>query len=132
LTFQKGDHNVITTNFAIAEDMHAVGFVFLGLLLTTLAELPRPVPSTYQMPATDDDTLQRLLTDIFDKDMNQFREFVLEEDIWSNLVALLDENDKSGWKVLETLVLARENAAKRKDTDQLFTIRGLLSSPFFQ
>jgi serine/threonine protein kinase len=132
LSFQKGDHNVLTTNFAIAEDMHAVGFVFLGLLLTTLAELPRPVTSTYQMPATDDDTLQRLLSDIFDKDMNQFREFVLEEDIWSNLVALLDDNDQSGWKVLETLVLARENAAKRKDTDQLFTIRGLLSTPFFQ
>ena len=132
LSFQKGDHNVLTTNFAIAEDMHAVGFVFLGLLLTTLAELPKPVSSTFQMPATDEDTLQRLLSDIFDKDMKQFRDFVLEEEIWSNLVALLDENDQSGWKVLETLVLARENAAKRKDTDQLFTIRGLLSTPFFQ
>jgi serine/threonine protein kinase len=132
LNFQKGDNNVLTTNFAIAEDMHAVGFVFLGLLLTTLADLPKPVSSTYQMPATDEDTLQRLLGNIFDKDMVQFREFVLEEDIWSNLVALLDENDRSGWRILETLVLAREKAAKNKDTDQLFTIRGLLSSPFFR
>ena len=132
LNFRKGDNNVLTTNFAIAEDMHAIGFVFLGLLLTTLAVLPKPVASTYQMPATDEDTLQRLLGDIFDKDMKQFREFVLEEDIWLDLVTLLDENDKSGWRVLETLVLAREKAAKNKDTDQLFTIRGLLSSPFFQ
>jgi serine/threonine protein kinase len=132
LNFRKGDHNVLTTNFAIAEDMNAVGFVFLGLLLTTLAELPRPVTSTYQMPATDDDTLQRLLSDIFEKDMQQFREFVLEEDVWSNLVALLDENDRSGWKVIEILVLAREKAAKNKDTDQMFTIRGLLSSPLFK
>ena len=53
------------------------------------------------------------------------------EDIWSKLVALLDENDGAGWKVLETLVLAREKAAKNKDTSQLFSIRGLLSNPFF-
>jgi serine/threonine protein kinase len=132
LNIQMGDNNILTTNFAIAEDMHAAGFVFLGLLLTTLAELPQPVSSTYQMPATDEDTLQRLLGDIFDKDMTQFREFVLEEDIWSKLVTLLDENDRSGWRVLETLLLAREKAAKNKDTDQIFTIRGLLSTPFFQ
>jgi serine/threonine protein kinase len=132
LNFQRGDNTVLTTNFAIAEDMHAIGFVFLGLLLTSLAVLPKPVSSTYQMPATDEDALQRLLGDIFDKDMKQFREFVLEEDIWLDLVTLLDENDKSGWKVLETLVLAREKAAKNKDTDQIFTIRGLLSTPFFQ
>lgn len=132
LNFQKGDNNVLTTNFAIAEDMHAIGFVFLGLLLTTLAVPPKPISSTYQMPATDEDTLQRLLGDIFDKDMEQFREFVLEEDIWLDLVSLLDENDRSGWRVLETLLLAREKAAKNKDTDQLFTIRGLLSTPFFK
>jgi serine/threonine protein kinase len=132
LNFRQGDNNVLTTNFAIAEDMHAVGFVFIGLLLTTLAELPKPISTTYQMPATDEDTIQRLLGDIFDKDINQFREFVMEEDIWSNLVTLLDENDKSGWKVLETLIVAREKAAKNKDTDQIFTVRGLLSTPFFQ
>jgi len=58
------------------------------------------------MPATDEDTLQRLLGEIFDKDFEQFREYVEAEDIWSNLVQLLDESDGSGWKVLETLVLA--------------------------
>jgi serine/threonine protein kinase len=128
LNFRKGDNNIATANFAIAEDMHSIGFVFLGLLLTSLAELPNP---NYQMPATDDDTLQRLLGVIFEKDFDQFREYVNAEDIWSNLVALLDENDRSGWKVLETLVLAREKAAKSKDTEQMFTIRGLLANPFF-
>lgn len=128
LNFRKGDNNIATANFAIAEDMHSIGFVFLGLLLTSLAELPNP---KYQMPATDDDTLQRLLVEIFDKDFDQFREYVEAEDIWSNLVELLDDDDGSGWKVLETLVLAREKAAKNKDTEQLFTIRGLLSNPFF-
>lgn len=128
LNFRKGDSTCATANFAIAEDMHSIGFVFLGLLLTSLAELPN---QKYQMPAADEDTLQRLLGEIFEKDFDQFREYVEADEIWSNLVALLDENDASGWKVLETLVLAREKAAKNKDTDQIFTIRGLLSNPFF-
>jgi serine/threonine protein kinase len=127
LNFRKNDNNCATANFAIAEDMHAVGFVFLGLLMTSLAEPKDP----RQMPATDEDTLQRLLGEIFDKDFDQFREYLEADEIWSSLVALLDENDSAGWKVLETLVLAREKAAKNKDTDQLFTIRGLLSNPFF-
>lgn len=128
LSFRQGENSIATTNFAIAEDMNALGFVFLALLLSSLAELPNP---EYQMPATDEDTLQRLFGDIFDKDMEQFREYVEAEDIWSNLVNLLDENDGAGWKVLETLLLAREKAAKNKDTAQIFTVRGLLSNPFF-
>jgi serine/threonine protein kinase len=128
LNFRKGDCNCATANFAIAEDMHAIGFVLLGLLLTSLAE---PPSSNYQMPATDEDTLQRLLGEIFEKDFDQFREYVEADEIWSKLVALLDENDASGWRVLETLVLAREKAAKNKDTDQMFNIRGLLSNAFF-
>jgi len=129
LSLRKGENSIASANFAIAEDMHALGFVFLGLLLTSLAELPDP---NYQMPATDEDTLQRLLSDIFNKDFAEFREYVEAEDIWSNLVELLDENDGAGWKVLETLVLAREKAAKNKDTSQMFTVRGLLANPFFK
>ena len=126
LSFQEGESSIATTNFAIAEDMNALGFVFLALLLSSLAELPS---ADYQMPATDEDTLQRLFGEIFDKDINQFREYVEAEDVWSNLVDLLDENDGAGWKVLEALLLAREKAAKNKDTMQIFTVRGLLSNP---
>jgi serine/threonine protein kinase len=128
LSFRKGDNNVATANFSIAEDMHALGFVFLALLLNSLAELPNP---NFQVPNTDEDTLQRLLGEIFEKDMDQFRDYVEAEDIWTDLVQLLDENDRAGWKVLETLMLAREKASKNKDTQQLFSIRGLLNSPFF-
>lgn len=128
LYFRKGDATVASTNFAMAEDFHALGFVFLGLLLTSLAELPTP---DAPMPATDEDSLQRLLGDIFDKDFAQFREYVEEEDVWGPLVGLLDRNNGAGWTVLETLMLAREKAAKTKDGSQLFTIRGLLSNPFF-
>lgn len=129
LRFRKGDNNTSTANFAIAEDMHALGFVFLGLLLTSLAELPN---AKYQMPATDEDSLQRLVGEIFDNDFEEFRAYVEAEDIWSNLVEWLDENDKAGWRVLETLLLAREKAGKNQDTTQLFTVRGLLANPFFR
>ena len=128
LSFRKGESSIAATNFAIAEDMHALGFVFLALLLSSLAALPGP---SYQMPTTDEDTLQRLFGEIFDKDMSQFREYVEAEEIWTDLVRLLDDQGGAGWKVLETLLLAREKAAENKDTSQIFTVRGLLSNPFF-
>jgi serine/threonine protein kinase len=61
--FRRGDNSLAATNFAMAEDLHALGFVFLGLLLSSLAELKR---LDTPVPATDEDTLQRLLSEIFD------------------------------------------------------------------
>jgi serine/threonine protein kinase len=128
-SFRKGDNSLAATNLAMAEDLHAMGFVFLGLLLSSLAELPSP---DYPMPATDEDTLQRLLGEIFEKDISQFREYVEADEVWSNLVELLDENDGAGWNVLETLFKAREKAAENKNSLQVITARGLLKNPFFQ
>jgi serine/threonine protein kinase len=127
-SFRKGDQSLNASNFAMAEDLHALGFVFLGLLLSSLAELPR---ADFPMPATDEDTLQRLLGEIFGKDVNQFREYVEAEEVWSSLVDLLDENNGAGWSVLETLFLAREKAAENKNSLKVITARGLLSNPFF-
>ena len=118
------------TNFAIAEDLHALGFVFLGALLTTLAE---PKTENYKMPDTDEDSLQRLLGEIFDKDIEEFREYCEAEDIWSNVVALLDENDGAGWELINKMCFARERAGKLgNDSLQLVTARGLLANPLFQ
>lgn len=127
-SFFEGERSIAATNFAIAEDMHALGFVAVGLLLSSLAEVESVATP---MPATDEDTLQRLLGDIFDKDVEQFREYVEAEDVWTSLVGLLDENERAGWKVLETLFMARERAAKLKESELILTSRGLLSSPFF-
>lgn len=128
-SFRKGETSLGVTNFAMAEDLHALGFVFLGLLLSSLAELPS---ADTQMPSTDEDTLQRLLGEIFDKDIGQFREYVEAEEVWGNLVELLDEDDSAGWKMLETLFKAREKAAENKNSLQIITARGLLSNPIFQ
>lgn len=120
--------SIASTNFAVAEDLHALGFVFLALLLATLAEIPI---ASYRMPATDEDTLQRLLGEIFEKDIKQFREYVEAEEIWAKLVGLLDADGGVGWKLLETLFLARERAAANKDDPNILSARGLLSSSFF-
>jgi hypothetical protein len=85
----------------MAEDLHALGFVVLTLLLTSLAQVPTP---EYKLP--DEDTLQRLLTDIFEKDMEQFHVYVEAEEVWSNVIELLDDNENAGWEFLESLLFA--------------------------
>ena len=131
LTIRPGQEtNVQIANFAMAEDMHALGFVILALLLNSLAEL---VTVEDPMPPTDEDSLQRLLGEIFDKDVKgQFREYVENEEIWSNLVVLLDEDDGAGWNVLDSLMNAREKAAAATTQENLISVRGLLNNPFFQ
>jgi len=124
LHFQQGESSSATMAFAMAEDLHALGFVVLGLLLSALAQVPTP---EYTLPATDEDTLQRLVTDIFDKDLEQFREYVEAEEIWSSLVDFMDETE--GWDFMESLLFARERAAAGESV----TARELLSSsPFLQ
>jgi hypothetical protein len=134
LYFKKGESSILSTNFAIAEDMHALGFVFLGLLLTALADVPQSWNPKEQavLPATDEDSLQRLLGEIFNKDVKgQFRDYVEAEECWANVVRLLDDNKGAGWTILETLICAREKVAANRDATQILSVRGLLSNPFF-
>ena len=128
LDIVKGATMLESKSFAIAEDLHALGFVFIGLLLSSLAEIPR---QEYKMPPTDEDALQRLMSDIFDKDMDEFRDYVDAEDIWSGVVGLLDENDGEGWRALEQMCFARENVVDNLASGQILTVDGVLSSPFF-
>lgn len=128
LNIVKGGSMLESKCFAIAEDLHALGFVFIGLLLSSLAEIPR---QEYQMPPTDEDALQRLMSDIFDQDMDEFREYCEAEDIWSNVVAMLDENDGEGWGMLEQMCFARENVVDNLASGQILTCQGILSSRFF-
>mmetsp|Transcript_33823 Transcript_33823/g.49723 ORF Transcript_33823/g.49723 Transcript_33823/m.49723 type:complete len:622 (+) Transcript_33823:62-1927(+) len=116
------------TNFAMAEDLHAVGFVFLGILLTTLAE---PPTSNFNMPSTDEDQLQRLLGEIFKKDMEEFRDYCEAEEVWDNVVELLDKKNGAGWDLIESLCFARERASEIQGSPTMVTARALLSSPFF-
>lgn len=133
-----------TTSFAMAEDMHALGFVILGMLLTTLADIVTP---SAQMPPTDEDSLQRLLGEIFEKDMGAFREYCADEEYWTKVVEILDGSDSDqseidsdgtaklgdGWELLEALMFARERVAENvKNGTPPVTARMLLDSPFFK
>jgi hypothetical protein len=126
----------LAVELAKAEDLHALGFVFLGLLFGTLAE---PATASAPMPPTDDDTWQRLFSDIFEKDMMAFREYCADEEVWSSVVELLDGEEGAGWNLLGGLLLAREGVVelsrngKRKEEELLLlpSARSLLSSPFF-
>jgi hypothetical protein len=118
--------------FSKAEDLHALGFVFLALLFTTLAE---PATLSAPMPPTDDDSWQRLFAEIFEKDMNEFRDYCTNEEVWANVVELLDMEEGAGWSVLGALLLARERVVEwYEDSEerQLTSARMLLNSPFFQ
>ena len=85
----------------------------------------------YKMPDTDEDSLQRLVTEIFEKEMDEFREYCSAEDFWSKLVNLLDENDGAGWSLLREMCFARERAAENKEEFSVLTARGLLSNKLF-
>ena len=129
LDIQDGLSSIESKSFAIAEDLHALGFVFVALLLSSLAEVK---DANYAIPNTDEDALQRLMNDIFERDMEEFKEYCEAEDVWTYVVALLNENNGAGWDVLEKMCFARESVAKNLETGRILDANGLLSSPFFQ
>lgn len=123
LSFSEGKLTKEVKDFCQAEDLHALGLVFTALLLTSLAEVDG---LTSKIPATDEDTLQRLMTDIFEKDILQFREYVDAEDMWDKVVDMLDA--MRGWELLSDLCFARESV----QDGRMKTAEELLDSTFFQ
>jgi len=87
--------------------------------------------------ATDDDTLQRLFSEIFGKDVDELREYYANEDVWSEVVSLLDMEERAGWDLLGKLLLAREEVSdwykNGGDEDvELTSAQVLLGHPFFK
>ena len=117
-----------------AEDLNALGFSFLAMLFTALAE---PVTLTAPMPATDNDGWQRLFSEISEKDMEQFRDYCSNEEVWDSVVELLDRDDGAGWDLLGGLLLAWERLTEWykdgcKEGVELVLAAGLLPHRFFQ
>lgn len=88
------------------------------------------------MPANDDDTWQRLFSEIFEKDMDNFRDYCANEEVWDSVVEVLDREEGAGWDLLGDLLLARERLGEwYKEEDEgkdLVSSSALLSHPFFQ
>lgn len=104
------------------------------MLFTTLAE---PATLSAPLPATDDDTWQRLYSDIFNKDMEQFREYCKNEEVWEEVVGLLDQKDGAGWALLGSLLSSRERLSdwynsEERLLDEIVSADDLLSHPFFE
>lgn len=127
LDIRQGSTSLETKSFAIAEDLHAMGFVFVALLLSSLAEIPS---DDYVMPPTDEDSIQRLLADIFKKDIQEFRYYCEAEQIWGPLVELLDEKDGAGWDLLDKMLFSREAVADNLRKGYILTANSLCASPF--
>jgi hypothetical protein len=108
--------------------MNALGFLFLGLVLSSLAESNgnTAVPARLKIHA-----LQRLLGDIFEKDMKHFRDYDENEDVWNNVVEWLDEEKGTGNASTDKRTSGSPSQTRR-DGSQIVTILGLLANPFFQ
>ena len=100
-----------------ADDLHALGYVLLELILgASVADgaadaeisdvVPRPPPDLQQ--------LKRLVEDVFEGDVCVgFRRYCEEEPDWAPAVRLLDEGDRAGWRLLQSLVECREASSER-------------------
>jgi hypothetical protein len=113
-----------------ADDLHALAYVLLELVLRAAS----PPPSSASTSAgagrpADLATLKRLVEDIYKGDLHErpgsFRDYCAEEESWAAAVEVLDEADRAGWALLQSLVACREpNSAAASAV----TAQGLLSS----
>ena len=81
-------------------------------------------------PPLDVQSLKRLVEDVFSGDVcGEFRTYCLEEPAWQGAVGLLDEADKSGWKLIQSLVECRDASSERCEG---VSAAQLLESPWFE
>ena len=113
------DRNVALTRFAIAEDLVALGFVFLQLFLGALSGedtdyFSDTIP-TRSAPAATIRDLERQVEEIFrGEDLkNGFRRYAAAEPKWTSAVAILDANAGEGWDFFQSMLGARETAARQ-------------------
>lgn len=106
---------------AIADDLLALGYAFFELVFSKVDLEPRP----------DQDTLKRLYADIFDYDMDKFRQYAIDEPAWRPPVDFLEANDRAGWQLLDKMLAAKQPRETAPKVVTLLTARGLLASPFF-
>jgi len=126
----------------VAEDLRALGLIFLQLLLGALAETISVDPSTSLYvplprppPVTSADLVRQLA--LFDGRIagdSGFSEFCRGEPAWSKVVALLDADDGAGWQFLELLVGAPTalSVGGADGLPALRSARGMTAHPFLQ
>jgi len=77
------------------------------------------------LPApTDQGSLKKLMEDIYDADIvGSFRDYCTAEPAWEGVVDYLDQYDKAGWKLLQTMIMCRrqKDGSLKKGTPKLLS-----------
>ena len=133
-----------------ADDLHALAYVLLELCLGSALPAPPAADSSgipiglfgggggqaaadeaarANAPPLDIQSLKRLVEDVFAGDVGgEFRTYCLEEPAWQGAVGLLDEADRAGWKLIQSLVECRDASSERCEG---VSAAKLLESPWF-
>eukprot|EP00891_Asterochloris_glomerata_P005155 jgi/Astpho2/5155/Aster-x0666 len=85
------------------EDLQALGSVFQELIFSALSTAG---PSEITSGAA----LQRLLTDVFQGRINEFKRYCSQEPDWQDAILLLDEFGSSGWDLIASLAAGEKSA----------------------
>lgn len=91
------------SDFLFREDLYSLGYVFLELVFGAFCDekLKRP----------DQNSLKRLVEDIFKGDFKAFKEYCLTEPSWEPAIEVLDGKRGSGWGLAASLLGARESSS---------------------
>lgn len=86
------------------EDMKQLAVILLEVVLSSLAE---DGPSK----STDGEAVQRLLCDVYDWDVNRYKDYMMSVPEWHAASELLDEDEGAGWSLLRDLVDGNSRAS---------------------
>jgi hypothetical protein len=105
--------NVDDSPFALGQrgDLRQLAIVLLEAILSALA-------ATGSTDGTSGEAVQRVLGDVYEWDMAQYRRYVEEEPDWSAAAELLGQDNLAGWALMEALVKGKDG------------LEALLKSPF--
>ncbi|CAM9580752.1 unnamed protein product [Discosporangium mesarthrocarpum] len=120
-------------DFLLREDLYSLGYVFLELVFSSFC--------TSKARAPDQNSLKRLLEDIFGGDFRDFKDYCLGDDAWERAVAVLDRNSGAGWGLAVALLGSRvvqgnggDGGGGRGGGGELSMVstRAILSLPYFK
>lgn len=84
--------------FYFAEDIYALGYALLEVVFSVFSEQP-----------VTQDTFKKLFEDTFSLGMDEIRQYCSQDPEWGDAVAFLDEKDRSGWKLLLSMLRAKQD-----------------------
>jgi len=111
-----------------ADDLHALGYVFLELLLG--ASSSGVIGGPRSGPSTDIPSIKNLVEDVCEGDVRgRFRNYCYQIPEWRDAVEMLDEADLAGWDLIQAFVAC--GLKPSEEAVKPITAQFLLLSPWF-